>query len=368
VQNVRLQATVAYPRDSLKSSIQKTGSPINRLTKTAPTNYSFVLRHPTQLNLPPEGRWILPGIIPLNGLVVIASAPKTGKTVLVNAIAHAMATGGTFADFAWEDKIPIAWCSHEESIEERAPLMQRIKEEDPYYLAIGPELPFLDDPDCDYGTDRHGRYQPLKLPYVYNEAAKIRAGLMVIDCLHSAVRHSNLADNQVARRIMGKLRHWSNSFGIATVVLHHLTKSAHRGYHPERFADSAQILASASCYFFMESETLDDGTRKIILSGAGRQPAPPARQELIATSLFDYKFVKAEPTPKRPSMAEQIKNLLEQGWELTAEDIAKRLALNPASVITTVNRIPGITKTKAARKVRYRLEQSAETQITTDEQ
>ncbi len=48
-----------------------------------------------------------------------------------------------------------------------------------------------------------------------------------------------------------------------------------RGYHPERFADSAQILASASCYFFLESEILEERQPKDLLHGAGRQPAPP---------------------------------------------------------------------------------------------
>ncbi|MFZ4506384.1 MAG: hypothetical protein ACOYON_01645, partial [Fimbriimonas sp.] len=38
----------------------------------------------------------------------------------------------------------------------------------------------------------------------------------------------------------------------AVLILHHLTKAATRGYQPERFADSTQILASANAHFFME--------------------------------------------------------------------------------------------------------------------
>ena len=314
-----------------------------------------MLRHHTQITAPSEAQWIYPGIIPVNGLVVLASAPKTGKTVLVNALARAMATGKEFAGVGWSEKIPVAWCAHEETEEERAPLLAGLADDDPYYLGLDRDLPYLDDPDCDYGSDRFGRYRELKVPYAYQEAQRIGAQLLVVDCLHAAVRHSNLADNQVARKIMGKLRHWSNTFGIATVVLHHLTKSAHRGYHPERFADSAQILASASCYFFLESEVNEDGTRRVVLHGAGRQPAPPRRQELLAKNLFDYEFVKAENVNKPPSTADKIKHLLEEGWELSAEEISKRLGLKLKTVQNTLTGLPGIERAESrSRKAHYR--------------
>ncbi len=303
---------------------------------------------------------MLPGILPLNGLVVLASAPKTGKSVLANAIARAMVTGTEFAGIGWSEKLPVAWCAHEETREERGPLLAGLTEDDPFYLAFSPELPFLDDPDCDYGTDRFGRYKDLKVPYVYEEASRRKCKLMVVDCLHASVRHSNLADNNVARRIMGRLRHWSDSFGIVTLVLHHLTKSAHRGYHPERFADSAQILASASCYHFMESEILEDGTRKVVLHSAGRQPAPPLRHEYHATSLFDYEYVETGTRVKPATIADQITKLLNEGWELTAEEIAHRINRNPQSVRNVITSLPGVENvtTAAKKNMRYRIAES----------
>ncbi|MEZ0327838.1 MAG: AAA family ATPase, partial [Fimbriimonas sp.] len=326
------------------------------LTKTHLHPYKDVLRLHSDLNLPSEAQWILPGIIPMNGLVVLASAPKTGKTVMVNAIARAIATGGTFAGIGWDQKFGVAWCAHEETREERGPLLAGLTPEDPFYVALAEDLPNLDDPDCDHGLDRYGRYRGIKLPYAYEAARRANCGLMVVDCLHAAVRHSNLADNNVARRIMGKLRHWSNEFGIATIVLHHLTKTAHRGYHPERFADSAQILASASCYFFLEAEEQEDGTRRVILHGAGRQPAPPRRQEFIATSLFDYQRVEPAEKVKPPTTADLIANLLHEGWELTAEEIAKRLELKLKTVQNILTGLPGIERMNVpTRKARYRM-------------
>ncbi len=316
----------------------------------------YVLRHHAQLNLPSENQWILQDIIPADGLVVLASAPKTGKTVFVNAIARAMASGGKFAGLGWKQKIPVAWCAHEETTEERGPLLAGLGPDDPFHLAFARDLISLDDPDCDEERDRFGRYRLRTRPYVYEEAASLGCGLLVIDCLHAAVRHTNLSDNQAARRIMGKLRHWSNQFKVATVVLHHLTKSAHRGYHPERFADSAQILAGASCHFYLESVIYDDGTRKVVLHGAGRQPAPPVRQEYLAHSLFDYEYVPATSTARQlPTVGERIAALLQEGWELTAEEIARRLEANPKTVRNALAELPNVERSDAPkRRARYR--------------
>jgi hypothetical protein len=316
-----------------------------------------MLRHHAHLDLPAESAWLVPGIIPENGLVVLASAPKTGKSVFANAIARAMASGGEFDGDRWNIKVPVAWCAHEETPEERGPYLAGLTEDDPFYLAFPPDLPCLDDAACDHHVDRYGRYQPANFPYVYSMAEKRGVRLLVIDSLHAAVRHSNLADNSVARKLMGKLRHWSTAFGISTLVLHHLTKHGHRGYHPDRFADSAQILASASAYFYLESEILEDGRRKVVLHGAGRQPAPPSRQEFIADGYFDYRRVSFDTSRKAVPIAEQIRRLLQEGWELSAEEIATRLGKNPASVRNVLVSLPGIAKIESSkRKFRYRLE------------
>ncbi|MEZ0327558.1 MAG: AAA family ATPase [Fimbriimonas sp.] len=319
-----------------------------------------MLHHHADLNCPTEAQWMLAGILPINGLVVLASAPKTGKSVFANAIARAMVTGTEFAGIGWQEKLPVAWCAHEETREERGPLIAGLTRDDPFYISFSSDLPHLDDPDCDYGSDRFGRYQALKTPYMYEEAYRRNCKLMVIDCLHASVRHSNLADNNVARRIMGRLRHWSDSFGIVTLVLHHLTKSAHRGYHPERFADSAQILASASCYHFMESEQLEDGTRKVVLHSAGRQPAPPLRHEYHAKSLFDYEYIESGTRVKPTTAADQINNLLSEGWELSSEEIARRLNLNLKTVQNTLSLLPGIEKSMSrSKKALYRSQDHA---------
>ena len=159
----------------------------------------------------------------------------------------------------------------------------------------------------------------------------IGSGLVVVDCLHAACRHTNLAENNSARRIMSRLRRWANAFNTAVLVLHHVTKSAHRGYHPERFADSSQILATASTHFYMESRQEGEG-RRLVLHGSGREPAPPRRIDLFSKHPNHFERIAEPDESERMTLTERIVALLEDGWELTAEEIAKRVDANPNSV------------------------------------
>jgi hypothetical protein len=71
-----------------------------------------------------------------------------------------MASGGEFDGDRWNIKVPVAWCAHEETPEERGPNLAVLNEDDPFYLAFPPDLPCLDDHECDHRVDRYGRNQP----------------------------------------------------------------------------------------------------------------------------------------------------------------------------------------------------------------
>jgi hypothetical protein len=149
---------------------------------------------------------------------------------------------------------------------------------------------------------------------------------------------------------MGTLRTWSFHLHIAVLVLHHLTKSSTRGWHPERFADSAQILAASNCHFFMDREEPPSPdckanwgggqgesptTSRITLHGRGRQPAPYARLEILSDGILDYRIAEAHQSwtePKRMTAENRIVNLLEEGWSLTSDEIAKRIGKDPSTV------------------------------------
>jgi len=283
--------------------------------------------------------WLVPDLIPKKGLVVLAAAPKAGKSVFASYLARQLSTGGEFLGHPLE-KGGVLWAAHEETREERKPFLEGLTDDDPFYLSFTPYIPCLDDMDCTFERDQRGRYNPDAVPYLFGRAQEINAKLLVIDCLHAACRHTNLADNQAARRIMGKLRLWSHTHNIATLVLHHVTKSATRGYHPERFADSAQILAAASTHFFMESHHEADGSRHIVLHGSGRNPTPPRRIDINSRNPFDFQRVDEESRQgNRPTINQQIVDLLAEGWALTAEEIASRIGAKPRVVRNALTKL-----------------------------
>lgn len=278
--------------------------------------------------------WLVPGIIPENGVVILASAPKTGKTCFATAIARALAKGEPFLGEPLP-QCPVLWCAHEETARERLLLHEGLDVEDPLLIAYPGQLPALHSRL--QKTDCFGRRDltNFDMPYVFQNALDVEARLIVIDCLHAAVEGANLADNAVARAIMTILRVWAAHLGVAVLVLHHLTKSGTRGTSPERFADSAQILAAASCHFFMDRFEETETRSRIVLQGKGRYPAPVARLELVSEGVLDYRLAEPADGPvllRKLSAADKVVSLLEEGWSLTSQEVARRLGLRPGAV------------------------------------
>lgn len=302
--------------------------------------------------------WLVPGFIPLDGLVVLASAPKTGKTCFATAMARALARGEEFLGHPLKPA-PVLWCAHEESPYERTPLHEGLSVDDPFLIAYPGDLPPL--PIRIPGRDRFGRTRDLRdlePPLVFERASQVGAKLIVIDCLHAAVEGASLADNGVARAVMGTLRTWGFHFHIAVLVLHHLTKSGTRGYTTERIADSAQILAASSCHFFMDREDETETRSRIVLHGRGRHPAPYPRVELISEGILDYRLAElAQARSSRLTIEQKIVNLLSEGWHFDSAEIARRIGHHPVSVrnalsaLTTAGRIK--TTTKHHRRWKY---------------
>lgn len=306
-----------------------------------------------------EQLWMVPGLIPTDGLVIFASAPKTGKTCFATALARAVATGQPFLGKPVKQG-PVLWCSHEETYYERAALHEGLAPDAPFYVAYPSDLPALDEPE--EKTNRYGeyRYDMVKPPYVFEQAVEANAKLIVIDCLHAAVQRGNLAENQWARFVMGRLRRWSFNYHVSVLVLHHLTKSATRGWHPERFADSAQILAAASCHFFLERTQETQTQSRLTLHGRGRAPSPYNRIEIISEGVLDYRLSEQSlPQVRQATVEERIVNLLSEGWTPTVNEVASHLQISPNHariVLLQLKEKGSIETTKTdQRTVRYAL-------------
>ncbi len=304
--------------------------------------------------------WLVPDLIPLSGLVVLASAPKAGKTCFATALARAVATG---TDFLGKPVVqgPVFWCSHEELLQERIPLHEGLQMEDEFYFAEPDALPALDRYGITLDNHRLRKNARAEDEYVFSWAVEAGAKLVVVDCLHAACKRTNLADNQAARRIMWQLRHWSHQYHIAVLVLHHLTKSGSRGHQPDRCADSAQILATASTHFILDIHHCPNGNRLLTLHGEGRHPRPPRRQVIKSTGILQYERLDGTQDSEARSQGTrfQLLHLLENGAEPTAEEAAAQLGLNVNTVrnVLTLLQASGEVEraNSAAKRTRYRL-------------
>jgi AAA domain len=284
----------------------------------------------TQLLYQDRDPWFLPGLIAKDSVVVLASGPKTGKTCFASALARAVATGSEFLGHKFE-KSPVLWCSHEETPWQRTILHEGLTLEDPLLVAYPDTMPALDDPAPK--PDRFGRLNTDgKKPYVFEHAVEVGAKLIVIDCLHAAVERGCLSDNALARKVMGRLARWSFNFHVPVLVLHHLTKSATRGHNAERFADSTQILAAATAHFFLERTQLPDGTNRITLFGRGRHPSPEGRIDLHSKNVLHYERIASPDLQSKETTEDFIQDLLADGEERSAKEIAERLHISYGTV------------------------------------
>lgn len=298
-----------------------------------PTN-PYAKPHEWQQANPEEGTqspWLVEGLIPDEGLVVVASAPKAGKTCFVSALARAVAEGAPFLGRKVR-QVPVAWCSFEESPRERLAHLQDLSPDVPFHLGFfGPDFAF-DHPDYQYRVDRYGRPKYARPNPALFHAQDLGAKLLVVDCLHAATRFTNLAENGAARRYMDGLRDYARKLGFTMVVLHHVTKSATRGYHQERFADSSQILASASAHVFLEARPQPTGGRRITLRCQGRSPIPDPQIEVESRNPAHFAASSLAESPPRNTTRDLLLAALREKGEQHADQLASLLGCSPATV------------------------------------
>lgn len=267
--------------------------------------------------------WLIPGILPAAGLVILASPPKSGKTCFATALSYAVARGRPILERE-PRQATVLWCSYEESVYERLPLHKDLTPEDPFYVAYREVLPPIDS--------RAG------LELLEETVIKYQARLLVIDPLHAAVVRTNLSENTGARRIMQRLKDMSYLLNCTVLVLHHVTKSGTRGVTPERFADSSQIIATASAHLFLEAEK-KGGHRTLTLHGEGRYPVPDSRTTFTATGLLDFQLTRTQSDFKPRTSDHRVLETLAKLKEATANLLAEETGMPAGSIRNTLTRL-----------------------------
>ncbi len=181
-------------------------------------------------------KWLIQDWIPQGSLIILAGAPKSGKTCLATALSLAIATGTPFAGLPTTQG-SVLWLALEESRAERRYLINQ------HPLGV-PSTPIY---TC---------YEPL----VINEATTLDAldywirqtdaKLIVVDPLQAAAPGSSLDHGHSARRALQDLKRFCQTRRVTALVLHHAKSPTRANPHP-RVADHAQLSATASILMVM---------------------------------------------------------------------------------------------------------------------
>lgn len=198
--------------------------------------------------------WLIEGMLPLSFLTILGATSKAGKSCFVTKLAHAVASGSDFLGMKTSQGA-VLWLACEESETERRMILHRY-EPAVEHLYICHDKVILDSTE----GIRDLTYW----------AKRTKAKLIVIDPLYGAVKAESLSDGRSARTALEGLKEICRSQNLTAVVLHHFTKKVDVGMTRERFADSNQLLATASMDWIMDSSELPEGGREIRLVGTGR--------------------------------------------------------------------------------------------------
>ena len=272
--------------------------------------------------------WLIEDMLPLSYLTVLGATSKAGKSCLVSNLVNAVCAGRPFLGMKTHQS-SVLWLAYEESESERAMILRQ-------YLPI---------PDNLYIThDKVLLDDPKGIRCLRHWIQKTGAKLLVVDPLYGAVKADSLADGRKARVALEGLKELCRTEKVTAIVLHHFTKNVSAGSTRERFADSNQILATASMDWTMETFKNLDDSRDIRLVGTGRGEFANRTWVIHSTSPVDFELcaVGSAEDIRQSTLLSDIQTILAQAPKgMTAAEIADALRVHPG---TLRNRITGLVR------------------------
>jgi AAA domain/Bifunctional DNA primase/polymerase, N-terminal/Winged helix-turn-helix DNA-binding len=272
--------------------------------------------------------WVVEGMLPMGYLVVLGATSKSGKSCLVTNLAHAVASGTEFLGMP-TNQGAVLWLAYEESESERNLVLANYDPLSPN-MYISHEKIILDS-ETGMTVLRH---------WIQRTNAK----LLVIDPLYGAVQAESLSDGRKARTALEGLKELCRTENVTAIVLHHFTKNVSVGSTRERFADSNQILATASMDWIMETRPQADQTREIRLLGAGRGAFANKTWLILSRSDHEYELIASGSTAEceQDHIELQMISLIQEfDHGATAEELSSRLGI---ALSTTRNRLTQLVK------------------------
>jgi KaiC/GvpD/RAD55 family RecA-like ATPase len=290
-----------------------------------------------------EVEWLLEGFLPRGYLVILGGTSKAGKSCFLTALGLHLAEGRDFLGLE-AAQTPVLWCALEESEGERRIALEAYDGE-PEAFYTGHAKVYIDSKEG--------------IGLLRQAIRETGAGLLVIDPLYAANRAESLTDGAAARRVLQPLKDLCREERVTAILVHHLNKNTGAGAVRERFADSNQLLASASMDWLMDSDELNDGTREIVLRSRGRGEFANQTWVIRSGQLGEYQLLRSGRDADRGQEATDAR-ILEalEGRTATAAELADQSGLNLGTVrnrLTELKRDGRILEAdKDGKALRYR--------------
>lgn len=275
--------------------------------------------------------WLVEELLPQDYLVVLGGTSKAGKSCLATSLAVAISTGTPFLGLT-TTKGSVLWCAYEESEQERAMVLREF-DVTPSELYVTHEKLHIDSADG--------------IAALRWWVRKTNARLIVIDPLYGANTADSLSDGRKAREVLAGLKDLCRTEKVCALVLHHFTKNVAAGVTRERFADSNQILATASMDILMDATERSDGTRAIKLQGRGRGAFANRTWCVRSTGVTDFTLeVSGSASDVDAQLRDEhiLQVIREAQKPLTADEVAEAAGLKPG---TARNRLTALQKRSA---------------------
>jgi hypothetical protein len=238
-----------------------------------------------------EHRWLVDGLIPAGGLILLAGKPKAGKSTLARTLAVSLSQGRTWLGRRVQQG-PVVYLALEEKPAEVNRQLRSfgIRASDPLAMIFAPP-PHVN-----------------RLEWFFEVARELRPALIVVDTLQRLLQVPDFNDYAVLSSALEPLLSFSHESGVAILLLHHARKGAGQSFDSilgsnalfgsvdsalllERTGNDLRLLSSrqrAGTDLPRTAISLDPGTRALVGIGSPREGRVEATKQRIASFLTEH--------------------------------------------------------------------------------
>jgi hypothetical protein len=280
-----------------------------------------------------------PDLIPAEGLVVLAAAPKVGKTILMSQLA--LVTGSDDGPprplFLGRVVEPgrVLYVLEEGS---RESLRFRVRRQMEGLSICRSSVTWALQAHLRLDNER-------SVKNLRARVADIEPGLVVLDPLN---RLHGLDENRPSEmaRVMGAAVSVVQEAHCAVVVLHHLTKpnAEHRGRLVDRIRGAGSIVGATDANLVMEPQ----GAGRVRLEGEFRDAEPITLFLDLDPERLLFSQSLAERAPGKVPTVDLL-TFLDERTRVTARDVMDRFGCSKVTALAALEETPGLDRTTGSR-------------------